>query len=335
MFQISSIFLIAMTRLLTIEHADDIKKPSRLESRDDEVQRNSASPLSATSSSAERADFSVAGLSEKSFNDSGSLDQIMDLSTLSGTPSCFMTLQHCEEAIKKYPQAASLILQSDDPNRGTVIAPPSFYDHFISAIPRGITGNVNIPSEALSEKYRHLTQEVFSLLQREYGEAIATASFASIPHRITIAHPLSSKDLHEVLTTAKTLQDQEKNFSAIESAPEIEALKKEIEDAEKKAEQATIAREKRVLLLDQKNLTAQQHPSIRKTHLLTSALKLEKLAEMERTAYEQLIFLKDRLAVARRNALQEYTPPDSLSETSSEETSLLFEKRRPDYGSMK
>ena len=80
------------------------------------------------------------------------------------------------------------------------------------------------PDQEIAQKSRMMTKELFGLLQQKYREKIADASFPSAPHRIAIAHPLSTKDLDEILMTVEVLKSKESDFAALESDPQIQAL---------------------------------------------------------------------------------------------------------------
>lgn len=266
-----------------------------------------------SSSLLERNNFNIASAKEKTSTEKADSEQMMNLSTSNESVAPLITLEQCQRAISEYPNAGNLVIQSDD--RGTVlkVAPPAFYNHLISAFPPILIESKKTADELIPDKSRQITKELFGLLRQEYGEKIAAASFPSLPHRIAIAHPLSTKDLSEILTTAEVLKEQGEGFPAMESDPQVQALAQEVQASEIKVDQITKAAQKKNASINKKPWSNPPTSSI---------LQLASLERAAHHAHQEAIAVKDRLAIAQRNIFREEDP----SFSSKESTPLLSQK---------
>lgn len=250
----------------------------------------------------------------------------MNLSSLNQTASPQISLEECKNALANNPKATNLVINQNAPEGESRIVSPKFYDHFISAFPKGLMGREKTSDENISEKSRQITKAVFEMLENKYGAEIAHASFSSAPHRIAIAHPLSSKDLSQAISTAEALHDENQrgNFP---SNPQIEELKEQAEVATTRAAEIMKATEKKNALLDEKSKTP---PVIYKGQVGASALKLVSLENSQRAAHKEAIDIKDRLAMAYQAASKsEHLSGDDFPS----ENMPLLSRNRKNYGS--
>ena len=242
---------------------------------------------------------------------------IMNLSASHESLAPLITLEQCKRAISEHPSAGNLIIQRGASETGSTVKPPTFHDHFISAFPAGLMSGEKDPDQEIAQKSRLITKELFGLLQQEYGKKIADASFPSAPHRIAIAHPLSTKDLDAILTTAEVLAKQEIDFSSLETDPQVQLFTQEAQIADANVARTTKAAQKKNAFFDKKNDIAQQGASLYEAHLGSSVFRLVSLEKDASAAHKKAIAVKDRLAIARGNAFQKeeesYQPSEGIS----------------------
>ncbi len=249
-------------------------------------------------------------------------DPIMNVSASHESVAPLITLEQCQEAISKYPNAGNLVIQENTSGAPSTVAPPTFYDHFINVLPPVFRGKEKGHDQEIAQKSCQMTKELLSLLQQQYGEKIAAVSFPSAEHRMAIAHPLNTKDLDAILTTAEVLAKQDDDFSALATDSQIQILAQEAQVAEAKVNQTARSLQKKNSLLDRDNKIAHQAPAPYKK-IGTTAFQLASLKAAEVAAHQKAIAVKDRLALAVRNAFQKNDADLSSDEPLSEGTPLL------------
>ncbi|MBX9577826.1 MAG: hypothetical protein K2W97_05055 [Chthoniobacterales bacterium] len=244
-------------------------------------------------------------------------DQTMNVSASHESAVPLITLEQCQKAVSEHPNARNLIIQRDPSGTSSAVTPATFYDHFVSAISAGLMSGEKNSDQEIAQKSRQMTRELLGLLQQQYGEKIADASFPSAPHRIAIAHPLSSKNLDAILTTTEVLKSKEDDFVALESDPQIQALTQQVQAAEARVNETTKATHKKLSALEKRNISTVRG---------SSALQLAALEKAEHAAHQESIAVKDRLAIALRTTFQKDEDPDLSSDAYPSETTGLLSR---------
>lgn len=318
MVRLCALLLIAIRTSLAMDPFFDHSKEKRdqeTQTENNEEQVRRISHAEDLSSLVQRNYSSIASSQEIDSSEKTSLDPIMNVSASHASAAPLITLEQCQQAVSEHPKACNLIIQHDASGASSTVLPATFYDHFISAIFPTFKGKENTPPQ---ERSRQMTRELLGLLQEQYGEKIAAASFPSVQHRIAIAHPLNTKDLGEILTTAEVLLKQKDAFFALEVNPQFQTLAQEVQIAEAKVDQTARATQKKLSAIEKKHTFA-VHGS--------SALRLGALEKAEHAAHQEAIAAKDRFAITLRKTFQTDEGPDLSSDTYlSEGTPLLSQK---------